>query len=36
MIGEYGGYQWNKGFVIGYFSGLCVGGILVWIISNKR
>ncbi len=33
IIGEYGEYQWTKGFVIGLISGICVGGILVWAIT---
>ena len=27
IVGEYGDNQWKKGFI----SGVCIGGILVWI-----
>ena len=37
IVGEYGDYQWNKGFMMGHLSGLCVGGLLTWIIlANMR
>jgi hypothetical protein len=36
VVGEYGDHQWNKGFVIGHITGLCVGGLLVWVLLSKR
>ena len=36
IIEEYSEYQWKKGFVIGHISGLCVGGLLVWILLSKK
>jgi hypothetical protein len=36
MVEEYGEYQWKKGFVIGHLSGVCLGGILVWVILTVR
>jgi hypothetical protein len=36
VIGEYCDYQWNKGFVIGHISGICVGGLLVWVLLSKH
>jgi hypothetical protein len=27
---------WNKGFAIGYISGLYVGGLLVWALLTKK
>ena len=36
MVAEYGDNQWNKGFIIGHISGLCVGGIIAWIILSKK
>ena len=36
IVGEYGDSQWNKGFVIGHISGVCVGGLLVWVLLSKR
>ena len=36
IVGEYGDNQWNKGFMFGHISGLCVGGIIVWIILSKK
>lgn len=31
---EYGDYKWNDGFIIGYISGLCMSGKIVWIILS--
>jgi len=36
IVGDYSDYQWNKGFIIGHISGLCLGGIIVWIILSKK
>ena len=36
MVGNYGEVQWTKGFIIGHVSGLCVGGLLVWILLSKK
>ena len=35
IIGDYGDYQWNKGFMVGFMSGLCLGGIIVMLISEN-
>ena len=36
IVGDYGDYEWNKGFMIGHISGFCLGGIIVWIILTKN
>jgi len=36
IVGDYGDHQWNKGFMIGYISGLCIGGIIVWTVLSKK
>jgi hypothetical protein len=36
IVGEYGDYQWTKGFLIGHISGFCVGGLFVWAILSKK
>jgi hypothetical protein len=36
IIGDYGEYQFNKGFMIGHISGICVGAIIVWAILSKK
>jgi hypothetical protein len=36
IIEEYSEYQWKKGFVIGHISGLCLGGLLVWILLSRK
>jgi hypothetical protein len=35
-VGDYGDYQWAKGFLIGHISGFCVGGLFVWSILRGR
>jgi hypothetical protein len=35
-VGNYGDYQWAKGFLIGHISGLCLGGILIWAAKRAR
>ena len=34
IVGTYGDYQWTKGFLIGHISGLCLGGIIVWVVKR--
>lgn len=36
IVGDYGEYQWIKGFMVGHISGICVGGIIVWAILSKK
>jgi hypothetical protein len=36
IVGDYGEYQWNKGFMTGIFTGICVGGILVWAARRPK
>ena len=36
MVAKYGESQWSKGFLIGYMSGFCAGGVLVWILLSKK
>jgi len=36
IVGEYGDYQWNKGFAFGLVSGLCIGSTFAWILLSKR
>ena len=36
IVADYGDYQWNKGFTIGFISGLCLGGIIFWAILSKK
>jgi len=36
LVGEYGDYQWANGFLIGHLSGLCAGGLLVWVLLSKK
>ena len=36
IIGDYGAYQWNEGFMFGHISGICVGGIIVWAMLSKK
>jgi len=36
IVGDYGDNQWNKGFIIGHISGLCLGGLIVWTILSKK
>jgi hypothetical protein len=35
IVGNYGDYQWNQGFIMGHLSGLCVGGIIFWFILSR-
>ncbi len=35
IIGDYGDYQYNKGFIIGHITGICFGGIIAWIILSR-
>lgn len=36
IFGEYGNYQWNKGFMIGHITGLCLGGAIAWTLLSKQ
>ena len=35
IIADYGDHQWNKGFIMGHVSGLCVGGLVAWLLLTK-
>jgi len=36
IIGEYGDYQWDNGFYVGYITGFCVSTVFCVIIFNKN
>jgi len=36
IVADYSENQWTKGFLIGHISGLCLGGIIAWIILSKK
>jgi hypothetical protein len=35
MVGEYGEDQWKKGFIVGHISGVCLGGVIIWILLTR-
>ena len=35
VLGDYGDYQWNNGFLVGCFSGFCICSIYTVIIYKK-